>query len=533
VRERARLEMTLLAALVGVVVYFGLLGYVDPDLPGHLQYGLDHLAAGRLPVTDPYSYGGPPGGHRWVNHEWLFEVLLAVLWRAAGPRALVLLQAAAWAATALLVLRLIRRSTRDFLPGALAFLGFAAVSYSAMTIRPQMFTFLGYALLLTLLEEARAGRLGALVPAAALFVPWVNLHGGFLAGWCVLAAYSTGLVADAWLGRAPRGDLPAGPGRPGRLAVAACLATVAAAGGALLNPYGPELFEFLGESLGRPRPQISEWRPLRLDGPGVVVLALAAASAAGLLARAARERGARTPLPHALVLVATLVVSVRHLRHAPFFAISAAAFAPGAIAALYRRVAPAPDRDVSPADVRRVRWLAALLIAPALALTTWRHPDFLALRLHPGPDLLEMPTGAVEYLARARPAGNLLVEFNWAQLMIFERPGQPVFYDGRFRTVYPPATEAAFFAFFDPHQPPGWRRVLDDFPTDLVLLERHAPPERPRPAAARLERDPGWWVLYRDAQAILFARARPGEEAPTPALGGDPPDSIPFDPSAR
>lgn len=526
--ERARVERWFTALLLGVVLTFGLTAIVDPDLPGHLVYGLDHLAGGRLPWGDPYAY--TTAGRAWINHEWGFEATLGLVYSAFGATGLVLLQALSWGLTGALILRLIRRATADFVPGAVAFLAFAALAFAAITIRPQLVTYLLFAVLLTLLEAARAGRQWALVPAALLTLPWANAHGGWLAGWCVLAAYAGGLALDALLGRAPRGDLPAPPRRPGRLAAAALGATAVAGLASLVNPYGPRLHAYMIAALGKPRPQIGEWRPVELDAQGVLFLGWAAVVLLALATRARRDGLARIPLPHALVLIATCALSVRHVRHTPFFAMAAAAFAAGAVADLYRAWVPPPRGDLEPGAARRLRWLSAGLLIPALAVNlSWPHRDLLTLRLHPVGGS-SFPTGALEFLrahlraesGRAAPR-RLLVHFDWAQLAIAALwPEAEVFYDGRFRTAYDAEVEDAYFAFTAATAAPGWRDAITRWPTDLVLLPAD------RPAAARLEQEPGWRVAYRDVQALVFERLTPGEAPPPTVLGGHPPASLPF-----
>lgn len=528
---RARAERDLSWALLALLAAFAATGFVDPDLPGHLRYGLDHLASHTLARTDPYGYGAP--GAPWINHEWLSELVLAAVYRVLGGPGLVLVQLAAWTTTGALVLRLVRRQTAGpggFLPGAVAYLAFVALAYVGISVRPQLFTYLGFALLLTLLEGARAGRPGLLLVAGGLMLPWVALHGGFLAGLGVLGLTSAGFVGDWLLGRGPSGDLPPPPALARRLALCGVLGTLLGATLTLANPYGLDLHRFLVRSLGTAR-AIGEWQAPQADAQGALALVTFLGAAAALAARARREPG-RVPLAHALLLAVTGLLALRHLRHLPFLGMSAAVVAAGPLADLYRtshraRVEP-PCHDLDPGALRRLRLGAALVLAPSLALAlAWPGRDLLALRLHPfGPS--PAPTGAVQHLrALAREGhglrGNLLVEFDWAQLMIWElTPAARVFFDGRFRTVYPPAVEEAYFAFVAEDPAPGWRRALEAWPTEWVLLARGTP------AARRMLAEPGWHVAYQDAQALLFARG--AGAAPTP---GEVPARLPFTAEGR
>ena len=68
--EKAVIVAVLLAAAVAISP-----NAVDADLWGHVQYGRDVLRNG-LPATTTYSYTA--NGYRWINHENLAEILLAV-----------------------------------------------------------------------------------------------------------------------------------------------------------------------------------------------------------------------------------------------------------------------------------------------------------------------------------------------------------------------------------------------------------------------------------------------------------------------
>jgi hypothetical protein len=72
------------AVAAGVVCLLGVLlipAKADPDLWGHLRFGLDTWRDRELAVTDPYSF---TQDRPQVYHEWLGAVLLALSYQAAG-----------------------------------------------------------------------------------------------------------------------------------------------------------------------------------------------------------------------------------------------------------------------------------------------------------------------------------------------------------------------------------------------------------------------------------------------------------------
>src|SRR5437016_1617872 len=91
---RFLLFLSLLAALVGAGA--------DADLWGHVRFGQDLLASGRVVVSDNHSF---TSDKPWVNHEWLSEVTMAGAYAAAGPIGLNLLRIACLAAVIALMWR--------------------------------------------------------------------------------------------------------------------------------------------------------------------------------------------------------------------------------------------------------------------------------------------------------------------------------------------------------------------------------------------------------------------------------------------
>jgi hypothetical protein len=64
----------------------------DPDLWGHIRFGLDMLGRGAIPRFDTYSY--TTHGKPWINHEWAAEAIFAVLFHSLGGAGIVMLRLA-------------------------------------------------------------------------------------------------------------------------------------------------------------------------------------------------------------------------------------------------------------------------------------------------------------------------------------------------------------------------------------------------------------------------------------------------------
>lgn len=73
-----RWHVGIVACVFAVVFIISLRSYTDPDLWRHLRFGLDVIEQRRIVQVDPYSY--LTEGYRWINHEWLMEVLMGIAW---------------------------------------------------------------------------------------------------------------------------------------------------------------------------------------------------------------------------------------------------------------------------------------------------------------------------------------------------------------------------------------------------------------------------------------------------------------------
>jgi hypothetical protein len=168
----------------------------DADLWGHVRFGEDILRAGSIPSQDPYSY--LTYGSHWINHEWLSEVIFAAVYRAAGPPGLISFKTVSslfLVGASYLYLR--RQGLSAVKSGCVLAVLIWALRPGLGTIRPHLFTYLGFFAVLLVIHAVEYGRSWWLLAMPVVFALWVNLHGGFLAGAAVLGSW--GLVHFAGL----------------------------------------------------------------------------------------------------------------------------------------------------------------------------------------------------------------------------------------------------------------------------------------------------------------------------------------------
>ena len=228
---------------------------VDPDIWGHVLYGQEVLADGALPTTATHTYTAP--GYPWINHENLSEIALALGFRYLGPQGLLLAKCLLGMLIVGLMFVAARRKGVQLAAICVALVLVTLNLAGFWAMRPQLFSFLFFAVLMALVERAFNGwsethraDLRWLIPAPLLFVVWTNSHGGFAAGVCIFAAYLAGRAIEAIVVRG-RDAWPLVAGLTA-LGAASALAT-------FVNPYGIGLHQWMLHSLGSPRPEITEW----------------------------------------------------------------------------------------------------------------------------------------------------------------------------------------------------------------------------------------------------------------------------------
>jgi hypothetical protein len=505
-----------LLVVLGSALHFLGGNVADPDLWGHLRYGEMILQGHGFPREDVFSYTAP--GAPFYDHEWLSDLALATIYTIAGSPSLVAFKLLAMAGMLLAMWDAARTLGERLLPGrglhplvvAASLIAALAVISPGATFRPQLFTMLFLALDAALLlrgdrrlREERTRLPWQLAVLPLLLVVWANLHGGFLVGLGMIGCWVVATLAAALLAR-----LRARPAAlaPGRVAVA-CLLGVACLLAPLVNPYGVELYAYLASTLDM-HDQISEWYPVDLLSTEFLrfkVLVVATVVAATLLIERRGSDVARSPLAWLVPFLAVAAAaSFRHQRHTVLF---------GIVAMPVLAVAGEQLREMVLA-----RWPAleprrpvfATAAAGALAIAALQVWWFGTQVARDGLDIrfgrIDYPVDAVEFLRTHELRGNVALPFEWGAYGISKlAPESRVFIDGRFEAVYPPRVIEDYFAFM--HGTEGWERLLDDYPTEIVVVQRW------RQIHPRMFARPDFAYVYSDPAALVFVRRTPTNDA--------------------
>jgi hypothetical protein len=460
-------SMALLA--VALLCFITVPSQADPDLWGHLRFGLDILNSHAIPSTDPYSFTA--AGAPWIDHEWLAELLFALAWTGAGPSGLVALKIGLALLTGGLCFGHLLRAGVSSDRAAAILLMFVALIPAFMTIRPLLFTIPCFAVTLIVLYQAEQGRLRALWILPPLYALWANLHGGFLAGFGLLGIWAVVRSLSGW-----------------RRAFPAVLALAGAGTAACLNPYGWTLLAFLIRTASVPRPEIIEWVPLRASSEyGIMYLVVLGLSLAGLV-RSRLEK----PLPLTVLFGATSILPFLATRHTPLAVVAAVVLAGPHLGDALEQMSSRRTRSTLIPGWAPVLSSACVVV---VAFATFSHPPAISLP----PDLY--PARAVQVLSDSGVEGNLIHRFNWGEYLIWHLgPKVKVMMDGRRETVYADTVYRQYLDFQDGTG--DWDKLIRDYPADVALLEKAS-------VSANLFRlKTEWTEVYEDKVAVIFARRK-------------------------
>jgi len=480
-----RLSFFALAMLVAVLSAAHGAGVVrSDDAFLHLAAGRAIVERGALPPQDLFLNSGEPAP--WVLHSWLAEIIFYGAMKMGGIPLLVGLRVALAATAMVLLLLLLRRlGSPHWLAALICALAFLAPGVRSVLMRPLQFSHLLLVIFLLILYQVRAGRWSSrilwLLPA--LMVPWANLHAGHIVGVALVFLLPLALIIDHVLKRRTQATIPLAR------ATYPALATLAAS---LINPYGTTIWGYaLGfAGSGDYQGQVWEWVGTSPSREPLLFAFLAAAWLVTLL----RLRRAST-LHLLLVLLLTIMplLAGRFLYHGAVGA--ALALGEGLPALLGRLKKLAVVRFVP--LVGSVGAMAILVTLIAVAVTRHQGSRFDV-------DKKLLPVDAVDFMNRLRLSAKILNHREWGGFLIWHRPKQKVFIDGRV-AVSAGQVIQDYVAVAEARA--GFGNVLNRLRIDLVLASHEVLRPSPDFPFQPIAKDPHWALIYFDDTALIYLRA--------------------------
>jgi hypothetical protein len=476
----------------------------DAGIGWHIRTGQLILGTRSIPHSDPFS--STMQGKTWYAWEWLFDAVIAGFHHVAGLNGVVFFSALTIAFTFALVLRYMFRQGANLPLSILVLLLAVAASSVHLFARPHVLSWLLTVLWFGVLERFEEdGKTVNLLWLPVMMLVWVNVHGGFLVGFVLLAVYFTSAAIRSLVstddGEADRPQPLQALALAGVLSVAASFA----------NPYGYRLhihiYRYLNDRFLMDH--IDEFLSPNFHGlgqrcfAGLVLLAVTAAAVAP----------GKMGLSRLLTVLFAIYAGLYAARNIPGSAILLGLIVAPLLSVWLRGIAS--ERELASG----VRWLAMRIdtfagrmaaldgtlrghVWPALviAMGLWvcGHGGYLGATsvMDAHFDAARFPVAAVDFLQRSGAREPVFCPDRWGGYVIYRLyPQARVAVDDR-HDFY--GTEFLKRYLKIVHGEPGWENDLDGLDAGWVLVPAHST------VASLLEETHRWDVVYRDEVAVVF-----------------------------
>ena len=490
----------LIAILFAAIFTMAVRVPTDTDTWWHLRSGEYIVRTHSIPRYDVFSH--TVAGRPWIDHGWLAQIVIYLLYATFGYAGLGLALAAVVTLTFVFVF--LQSEENLYLRAFIAVLA-AITSAVVWIVRPQIVSFLLTAVFSYILYLYKREGRNYLFLIPLLTVLWVNVHGAFITGFILLGCYVIGEVLNNLLGH--KDDRILSYGEIAFLIRVSLIALVVL----VINPntYQMYLYPFKTVGIGALRDYIQEWASPdfhQFHLHPFIWMVLLILAAVGLSRRRidftdlvltsffcymalwAGRNIALFALVSAPVLMRYGAEAMGTLREA----IRAYGVEQGILGQLGRK-------QIAPRSwLTGLNWLILILVLSLCAIK-------ISYPLRPDINLATheeyLPVKAVQFIRANNLPGPMFNSYNWGGYLIWHLyPDYPVFIDGRtdlyddeFIREYVKVTLAK----------PGWREVLDRYEVNFILIESDSI------LAAFLAEGDEWQSVYDDAIATVFLRNTP------------------------
>jgi hypothetical protein len=470
----------------------------DGDTGWHIRTGDWMLQNGRIPVADFFSFSKPGG--EWFAWEWLWDAAFSWLQKSGGMAAVLLVSALVICFSSALIYSITKSKASNALVSlAIAMMATCAASFHWLA-RPHLFTFIFVAIFYQFLDEGTVKVRRMMIGLPVLMVVWTNLHGGFVAGLLIAAAFVGGEFLRFLL---TTGDIRSTARRNTLLyakVFAACLAAT------FVNPYFYKLhqhvFSYLAD--GYQMKHIGEFQSINFHHPLAiffeVVLILGSATAFWNLLRKNF-----TPV---LLLAGWAHLSLVSGRNIPIFVIVASPLIAEAIVSWIadwgkseigwlRSLSTSISRLCS--DVNVMEGIPRLHLVSGAAV--WLIGSLLyvpapAPRFQAEYDSATFPVAAVNEIQKRNLASRVFSTDDWSGYVIYRLyPKVRVFLDGR-SDFYGAQLGDEYGDILAAK--PGWDDHLKKYGVETILLPANSI------LSVAVKGSDRWRCIYQDDVAVVY-----------------------------
>lgn len=464
----------------------------ESDFFWHLATGNWIFENGTLPSVDPFSYTAPLPDSRdllVLKGYWLTQLLYASFWKVFGAGGIVLLRALILGGLICSVYWALKRRGLNTWVSLLAvmpiFLDLRLPLF--IGIRPQLWSFLFVSILLLMLDDfSSKDRWKKWLVLCLLIVLWNNLHPGALIGYVLIGIYVVGALLKNLTGKREWSALLLLP----LLALS------------VVTPVGLKIYPAM-LSIFRPTREMQIYLASNMDGTSLLKMWESGAFAAwGFVAVALLStvtvvfKLKKMRVEHLLLIVFLFSLAVVGARYMIFLTILGVQVSlPYWQEELARWGESWSVKKILPALVAILFVLGSVVVVRQQGSLFF--DDALTERHY--------PKGAVEYLRRAQPPGNLFNVYEWGGYLMVFLPEYKVYIDGRGLGAAKGAMNEyllirrGFMSF--------WKSTFEQRGIGVVLSLK-GDPEGFDGLNAALLRDPDWVVGYQDDLSFVFVRRK-------------------------
>lgn len=473
------------------------------DFWWHLKMGQVILENGAIPRTDIFSFTA--AGKLFVVQNWLAETILYTVYSVGGETLLLLFNTAIFIAVIFILWRI--SSSLSHSTWASVFATIVVAVCLPVNIRPQIFSFLLFALFYWILSSWGAGCFKRIYWLPILVVAWVNLHGAFVLGLGLMALF---LVVE---GIHLRVTSVAGENADRRKIVHLGAALILSLVATLANPEGYGIYRYIGTVVNdaSSRLFVSEWQPPHIMELSGILLFFVPffLTVTAIILSVERPR-----LIDWVLFMAFAMFGITALRNCAWFQLISAPI-------LARHLPMVPWQSVtrlwppgffrkslfsfSPdsESLRRINLAVAGLLIFLLVTRSprWRNQQH-------GDNLLDdqTPVGAVNYIDEHQLKGNIYHPQIYGDYMVWKLwPGQRVFFDGRVHLY----GEEFVRKYFRIQEDSGWEQIIADYSIDLMLLDKKMSETAGQKRLSLLDKvgqSLNWQVIFEDDISVLFKK---------------------------
>lgn len=473
-------KKTLLWSAFYVLIFFVLLqnsfSYLDHDLGWHLEVGRQSLIDKDVARADLYDY--PLKGTNWVDHEWLTNIFVYLIFDKLGYVSLniifVLIIIAALFVINYQLQNYFKKSFPLFALMALEILGIYAMR-PHLGIRMQELGILFLALLFLLITHFQKTKNQKLLWAFPLFfLFWINLHASFLVGlfalWSFFFYELLGPKIKNWpLLNFFRFETRLNQQEKTNLFVACLLSTFAT----FLTPYGLEYFYFLKTySSSFYLNHITEWLPAWTYPIQHLQLIYSALLASVILLPIFMKEKKRHDIWRLALALFFFLMALRSRRHFPLFFVASLPLVVEYLFYDYRQRENSNHKFFKNSYLLFFALSVSLIVSvQAVEKTNFTNDPFKNQRF-----CHYYPCGIVDFIDSDKDLSEkrLLNDYSWGGWLIYVRKGKQIFIDGRIPQYEYNGKSfmAEYYDFFDPEL---IEQKLEEHQVELIAHKHKRP----------------------------------------------------------